>query len=62
MTDVQIRAKAFADGPTAMQDCIVEKDGSVLVYDSIAGYYTRCHSMSERDQERARRLARLATA
>jgi hypothetical protein len=36
----------------------VEADGSVLAWDSIAESYTRCHRLSEAQQDEARRLAR----
>jgi hypothetical protein len=35
----------------------VESDGSVLVWDSIAGHYTRCHSLGASAVRRIRRLA-----
>jgi hypothetical protein len=35
----------------------VEPDGSVLVWDSIAGHYTRCHSLGPSAVRRIRRLA-----
>jgi hypothetical protein len=42
---------------TRSYQMLVDADGSVRVYDSIAGYYTRCHSLSETARRRARRLA-----
>ena len=35
----------------------VEPDGSVLVWDSIAGHYTLCHSLGASAVRRIRRLA-----
>jgi len=36
---------------------IVDADGTVRVYDSVAGHYTRCHSLTPRRIARARREA-----
>ena len=35
----------------------VDAAGVVSVYDSIAGYYTTCHALTERQMARIRRLA-----
>jgi hypothetical protein len=35
----------------------VEPDGSVLVWDDVAGHYTHCHSLSASATRRARREA-----
>ena len=53
---VRMRTRAFA-GRMASHRVMVEPDGSIQVYDAIAGHYTRAHSMPLRDQTRARRLA-----
>lgn len=54
---VTIRARAFAGGK--IQDCKVRVDGDdVLVWDSVAGHYTRCHSLSRAAIAKARKLAR----
>jgi endoglucanase Acf2 len=54
---VTIRARAF-NGLLETIQCIVHHDGSVTVYDSVAGHYTTCHSLSKRDLGRARAAAR----
>lgn len=54
---IDIRAKAFAHEGVRMNRVMVEADGSVLVWDCVAGHYTRCHSMSESATRRARKLA-----
>lgn len=36
----------------------VDADGTVRVYDSVAGHYTLTHALSEGAQKRIRRLAR----
>ncbi len=54
---VTVKCKAFSGGRIQSHRCIVDADGSVRVYDDVAGYYTTCHSMSERTQARVRKLA-----
>ena len=39
-------------------DLLVQPDGRVLLLDPVAGHYTRCHSLPEAVQDRARALAR----
>lgn len=57
-TIVTIRCKAFTNGRIEDQRCMVESDGTVRVYDSVAGHYTTCHTMSESAIRRARTAAR----
>lgn len=54
---VSARAKFFACGRIETRKCLVEPDGSVLVWDDVAAHYTRCHSLSS---AAARRIANLA--
>lgn len=54
---VAIRAKAFATEGVRTNRCTVDADGTVRVYDSIAGYYTTCHSLTDAAIRRVRRLA-----
>jgi hypothetical protein len=56
---IQIRARAF-NGILETISCIVDSDGTVRVYDSIAGHYTTCHSLSNRDLGRIRAAAKRA--
>ena len=57
-----MKLKAFTtDRRAARHHVMVESDGSVLVYDPVAGYYTRLHSMSERSRKRALKLAEMVT-
>jgi hypothetical protein len=49
-TTVTVRARAFG-GRLETVKCMVE-DGTVRVYDSVAGHYTTCHSLSTRDVAR----------
>lgn len=54
-----------SDGPELCEPgryyrtCLVESDGSVLAWDSVADHFTSCHSLSEAQQDEARRLATL---
>lgn len=55
LTTVTVR-NAFAH-ETGSYRAIVDTDGTVRVWDSVAGHYTRCHSLSPRRIARARREA-----
>lgn len=54
---VTIRAKAFSGGRVQEHECMVDADGTVRVWDSVAGHYTTCHILTESAQDRARKLA-----
>lgn len=54
--------KPFSDQPRSNYTLLVEIDGTVRVYDCLAGYYTTCHSLSEKSQQAARRKARRAAS
>ncbi len=54
---VAIRAKAFSGEGVRTNRCTVDADGTVRVYDSAAGYYTTCHSLTSAAIRRVRRLA-----
>jgi hypothetical protein len=55
---ITVRAKAFSGRGVETVRAMVEPDGTVRVYDDVAGYYTLVHSLSRRAQARIRRLAR----
>jgi hypothetical protein len=57
-TYLTIFAKAFAGERVNHQRCLVEKDGTVRVYDHCAGYYTTCHELSEAHQNIVRERAK----
>lgn len=57
---IDIRAKAFSGEGIRKHRVLVENDGSVLVWDSVAGHYTRCHSLSRSALLRARKIAKIA--
>lgn len=52
-----VRAKAFSNEGVREHRVMIEGDGTVRVYDPVAGYYTTCHSLSESAQRRIRKLA-----
>lgn len=54
---IRVRAKVFTGRGIETVLAMVELDGTVKVYDPIAGHYTRCHSISPQTQARIRRLA-----
>ena len=56
-TKVTTRAAAFAGQGVREHRFLVETDGTVRVWDAIAGYYTICHSLSSAAQARIRKLA-----
>jgi len=53
---ISIRAKAFSGEGIRTHDALVEADGTVLVWDSVAGYYTSCHALSASAIRRARKV------
>lgn len=53
---VTIRAKAFSSEGIRSHKCLVGADGTVRVWDSVAGHYTTCHSLSDSAIRRARKL------
>jgi len=59
-TTITTRARAFVGRPIEPVRCRVDADGAVLVWDSVARHYTRCHSLSASAQRRIRRLAKEA--
>ena len=50
-------AKPFTNFPRGKYTFAIDASGIVRVWDSVAGHYTRCHSMSTRGQQRIRTLA-----
>jgi hypothetical protein len=59
MTNATIttRAKAFSGRGVETVQCMVDTDGQMLVYDSVAKHFTRCHSLSKTAERRIRKLA-----
>jgi hypothetical protein len=57
---VMIRARAFTGDRVRAHQCLVDSDGTVRVWDSIAGHYTACHILDNRAARRARKLAEVS--
>jgi hypothetical protein len=49
--------RAFSDG-TKTRNFDIDTDGTVRVYDPIAGHYTVCHSLSAKQQQMIRAEAK----
>lgn len=60
MQIMTIRAKAFSTEPTGAYTVSIAPGGLIRVYDSVAGYYTTCHALSQRTIDRILRNAALA--
>lgn len=56
-----VRARAFTGHPIETHRVLVEADGTIRVYDSIAGHYTVCHALSKSAERRIRRLAKMGS-
>ena len=55
---INMTTRAFyTDKRPRLHRILVCADGSVCVYDEIAGYYTSVHTMTERSRAAARRKA-----
>jgi hypothetical protein len=58
-TTITMRCKAFSsEGGVRENRVQVSEDGTVRVWDSVAGHYTTCHVMTAAAQRRARKSAR----
>ncbi len=55
---VTARAKAFAGHSIQSHKFLVDPDGVVRVWDSVAGHYTTCHSLSASAIRRIRNAAK----
>lgn len=51
------RGRIWAGGPIETAAVAVEKDGTVLVHDPVAGHWTTCHSISRRGLRQIRQVA-----
>lgn len=56
-TEITARAKAFSNEGIKTHKFSVDADGAVRVWDSVAGHYTTCHSLSKSAEARIRKLA-----
>ena len=56
--ELTVRAKAWSWRRGVCLCRVLVREDAVLVWDALAGHYTRCHALSERAQARIRKLAR----
>ena len=54
---ITVRAKAFSGEGVREHRVRVDADGTVRVWDSVAGHYTMCHSLSKGAERRIVKLA-----
>lgn len=52
-----VRARAFAGQGVRTHEVTVHADGTIRVWDAVAGHYTTCHSLSRQTQARIRKQA-----
>lgn len=52
------RFRAFSGEPVREHKVVVEQDGTVRVYDDVAGHYTTCHSIAPSTLGKLRAYAR----
>jgi hypothetical protein len=57
MKTITAKAKAFSSEPVKTHKFAVETDGTVRVWDAVAGHYTSCHSLSKSAIARIRKIA-----
>jgi hypothetical protein len=57
---IKARARFFTGHGIETLSVMVAGDGSVRVWDSVAGHYTTCHALSQAAVRRIRRLAAAA--
>lgn len=57
---VTARARAFSAEGVRQHKFMVESDGTVRVYDPVAGHYTTCHALSAGALRRIRKIAKNA--
>jgi len=56
-TDREIVLTASAFGRVEPLHCLVSAEGTVRVWDGVAGYFTLCHGLPRADEQRARESA-----
>lgn len=53
---ITLRCKAFSTESLRKYSIKISEDGTVRVYDSVAGHYTTCHALSARTMARIRKM------
>ena len=57
MKTITMTTKAFSTERKGQYQIAVDTDGTVRVWDAVAGHYTTCHAMTARSQQAARTKA-----
>jgi len=57
-TQMEFRGKVFSGQGVQIADVRVDEDGTVRVWDDVAGHWTTCHSISARNLRAIRRAAK----
>jgi hypothetical protein len=60
-TTFTTRARFFTGHSIETLQVMVDSDGSIRVWDSVAGHYTRCHALTPAAQRRIRKVGLEAT-
>jgi len=55
MKTIKMRCKAFSGEGVRMNLLMLTDDGTVRVWDNVAGHYTTCHILSAAAQRRAKK-------
>lgn len=56
--EIEARAKAFSSEGVREHKFQVEATGEVRVWDAVAGYFTKCHSLSDSAKKRIVKFAK----
>ena len=56
-TEITARAKAFSNQGIKSHKFSVDADGTVRLWDAVAGHFTTCHSLSKSAEARIGKLA-----
>ena len=54
---IVVRCRPWSGGNVQQARVLIQADGDVLVWDDVAGHYTRLHALGPRAIRRIRRLA-----
>lgn len=55
--ELTVRCKAFSCEGVRNNRLLVEADGTIRVFDSVAGHYTTAHAISKATESKIRKLA-----
>lgn len=61
-TTIAVRARFFSGHPIQTRKVSVDSNGTIRVWDEVAGHYTTCHSLTRSAERRIQKLARAPKA